>query len=71
MGQIRSKVYAENVSINGVTLGQPVILKADGSPWGPGDSISSLYYTWDDGRIGDGELLEDGTVVPDAAVEPA
>jgi hypothetical protein len=42
MGLVRSKTYADAVTINGVLLGQPVIGSRDGMPFAPGDDLADL-----------------------------
>jgi hypothetical protein len=64
VGQIRSKTYAQDVTINGVMLGQPTIVNADLLPAGPGDDLTACWWLWDDSRIPTGELI-DGQVIPD------
>lgn len=69
MGMIRSTSYVPPVVVNGVALGQPVILTDDNGtmrPQEPGDSIAGLRFCWDDAALPNAELLPDGTLVPDA-----
>lgn len=56
MGLLRSREYVKDVVVNGVLLGQPTIVKADGSPYAPGDSLDVLFFAWDDPRIPSGTL---------------
>lgn len=58
MGRILSKTYPENLAIDGVLLGQPTIVTATGEPFAPGDSLSELWFCWDDPRIPDQVLPE-------------
>jgi hypothetical protein len=62
---LRSKTYAENITINGVLLGQPTIVTAAGEPFTPGVSIEDLWFGWDDHRIPSGVLGDDGTITVD------
>jgi hypothetical protein len=68
MGLLRSKTYAENITINGVLLGQPTIVTAAGEPFTPGASMDDLWFGWDDQRIPSG-VLRDGEITPDETVE--
>lgn len=65
MGLVRSKKYAENITVNDVLLGQPTIVTATGEPFTPGANMDDLWFGWDDNRIPNGVLEEDGTVTPD------
>lgn len=64
MGTLRSKIRS-NEPINGVTLGEPRITLADGSEPEVGTAITELFFSWDDANLPSGELLADGTIVPD------
>lgn len=56
MGLLRSDFdFSTRRTVAGILLGQP-ITTLDDSPYG-----------WDDPRLPDGVILEDGTVVPDPA----
>lgn len=52
MGTLRSLTNHTGLSVNGVTLGEPIELDAD-----------PHTFEWDDPRIPTGEILADGTVV--------
>lgn len=68
MGMLRSTIYQDGVVVNGVTLGEPVIVNVQGQPYAPGDDIASLRFGWDDARLPNGEIVG-GVVVPDEAGE--
>lgn len=63
---LRSKTYADALTINGVLLGSPVIVRSDGQPFAPGDDISDLWFAWDDPRVPSGVLEPDGSIVSDS-----
>ena len=65
MGMVRSKTYAPDTVVNGVLLGQPVVVNVSGQPFGPGDDIGDLWFAWDDNRLPSG-VLADGEITPDA-----
>lgn len=68
MGILRSKTYLSNIIVNGITLGDPVLLVRENENLRPqkmGDSVEDLWYCWDDSSILNGEVLSDGTVLPD------
>lgn len=67
MGTLRSKIRS-NEPVNGVTLGEPRITLADGTEPDVGSNISELFFAWDDSALPNGELLIDGTIVPDRVV---
>ena len=56
MGCLRSTTDLTGLVVDGVTLGDPVELDDDPTTW-----------EWDDHRIPTGEILADGTIVPDEA----
>lgn len=62
---LRSKTYADNLTIDGVLLGQPTIVNGSGVPYQPGDDIADLWFAWDDARIPSGVLEPDGSITPD------
>lgn len=68
MGLLRSTTYPEGMTVNGVTLGDPIIVNAQGQPYAPGDDITALRFAWDDALLPNGELI-DGEIVPDEAGE--
>lgn len=51
MGTLRSTTDHSGIEVNGVLLGVPA--ERDG------------LYLWDDPALRNGEMLEDGTIVPD------
>lgn len=69
MGLLRSKTYTDNLTINDVLLGQPVIVNGNGQPFGPGDDIADLWFGWDDSRIPNGVLADNGTITVDETGE--
>lgn len=62
MGTLRSKFNHSGMVINNITLGQPPILAQDLTD---PQAISDAYFIWDDSAIPTGEILQDGTIVPD------
>jgi hypothetical protein len=58
MGLLRSKTYQQNITVNGVLLGQPTIVNEDGEPFTPGSNIEDLWFGWEDHRIPGGILEE-------------
>jgi hypothetical protein len=59
MGTLRSHTNHTGMVVDGVLLGDPVELDDD-----------PTTYEWDDHRIPTGEILADGTIVPDATDAP-
>jgi hypothetical protein len=59
MGTLRSHTNHTGMIVDGITLGEPVELDDDPATW-----------EWDDHRIPTGEILADGTIVPDATDAP-
>jgi hypothetical protein len=68
MGTLRSKTNRVGVVVNGVTLGDAPITLIDGTPPQPGDSITELWFRWDDPRLPTGIVYASGAVDLD---EPA
>jgi hypothetical protein len=58
MGLLKSKTYVEGIVINGVLLGQPVIVNEHDEIAGPGDDLNQCWWGWDDHRIPGGILEE-------------
>ena len=65
MGRLRSKTNRAGLTVNGVQLGEPVILTLDAEPLGPGDTISEAWFIWDDEAFANGDVHADGTVTAD------
>jgi hypothetical protein len=65
VGLLRSKTYVEATVVNGVLLGQPVIVNERGETAGPGDDLNQCWWGWDDQRIPSGVLGDDGEITPD------
>ena len=65
MGRLRSKTNRAGLTVNGVQLGEPVILDVNADPLGPGDTISEAWFIWDDEAFGTGVVNADGTVTAD------
>jgi hypothetical protein len=65
MGRLRSKTNRAGLTVNGVRLGEPVILQSDMQAPGPGDTISDAWFVWDDEAYPDGQVNADGTVTAD------
>lgn len=64
MGMLRSKTYADNITVNGVLLGQPVIVNDSGDAYAPGDDITALWFAWDDSAFPTGVCeVVDGVLV--------
>ena len=64
MGTVRSKIRTID-TINGILLGEPTIATTDGQAPADGTAITDLWFRWDDSALPDGELLADGTIIPD------
>ena len=62
MRTLRSKFNNSGIVVNGITLGQPPILAQDLTD---PQAISEAFFIWDDSGIPTGEILEDGTIIPD------
>ena len=69
MGTLRSKTNRTGVVVNGVTLGDAPITLIDGSAPQEGDTISELWFRWDDSRFPNGNVHADGTVDVDPEPE--
>jgi hypothetical protein len=69
MGRIIGKTYNAVTEVAGVRLGQPTVVKADGSAPVEGDSLTDCFFQWDDSRIPDAEIDAEGvlTVVAEDA----
>jgi hypothetical protein len=60
MGTLHSKFNHSGMVVNGITLAYPAILTQDlQEPM----SMSDAYFIWDDSRLPNGEILEDGTIL--------
>lgn len=62
MGRIIGKTYNALTEVAGVRLGQPTVVKADGTPPVEGDSLTDCFFAWDDSRIPSGEIDADGSL---------
>lgn len=62
MGTLRSKTNRAGVVVNGVVLGDAPISHIDGSAPQPGDSITELWFIWDDPRLPTGVVYATGAV---------
>lgn len=69
MGTLRSKTNRAGLEVNGVILGDAPITLIDGSSPEPGDTISELWFRWDDAKFPNGIVNGDGSVTHDP--EPA
>jgi hypothetical protein len=69
MGRIIGKTYNAATEVQGVRLGRPLVVKADGTPPEEGDSLADCFFAWDDSRIPDGEIDATG-VLTVASDEP-
>jgi hypothetical protein len=57
MGRITGKTYNAATEVAGVRLGQPTVVKADGTtPPVEGDSLADCWFAWDDSRIPDATI---------------
>jgi hypothetical protein len=65
MGRLRAKTNRAGLTINGVQLGDPVILDANADPLGPGDTIAEAWFIWDDEAYPTGVVNADSTVTLD------
>jgi len=59
MGRLWSHTDHTSLVVDGIILGDPVELDEDPTTW-----------EWDDNRIPNGEILADGTIVPEAVDTP-
>lgn len=60
MGRLRSASDCSGLTVNGVTLGDPTFtdeMNTDADP---------LLFAWDDPRLPNGVIEDDGTITPDA-----
>ena len=62
MGMLKSKTNKQGVSVSGVTLGFPTIVREDGQPSQSGDVVADLWFGWSDSRLVDGTIDADGTI---------
>lgn len=65
MGTLRSKTNVSGLVVNEVTLGIAPISLVDGTPPQAGDSISDLWFIWDDSAFPNGVVNSDGSVTVD------
>lgn len=65
MGMLRSKTNRTGLVVNGVLLGDAPITLIDGTLPQPGDTVTELWFVWDDAAFPTGVVHADGTVVPD------
>lgn len=70
MGRLRSQINHGPTQLDGIQLGDPVITRADGTPFQDGDNIADLVFAWDDHRIPDGTIDALGKVTLDPEVRP-
>lgn len=66
MGRIIAKQYNAATEVAGVRLGQPTVVKADGTAPQEGDSLTDCYFAWDDSRIPTGEIDAAGVLTVEA-----
>jgi hypothetical protein len=66
MGRITGKTYNAATEVQGVRLGQPTVVKADGSAPVEGDSLADCYFAWDDSRIPTGQIDATGVLTLEA-----
>ncbi|MHB1098519.1 MAG: hypothetical protein ACYCZR_03075 [Burkholderiales bacterium] len=62
MGSLRAKINHAPERVNGVRLGEPTIVREDGSSPEPGDDIRDLFWQWNDSRIPDGVVGDTGVI---------
>ena len=63
MGVLRSKKQRQGVVVNGVTLGDVVMARLDGTPaTEPGVDLDDCWYLWDDPRFPTGVVYASGAV---------
>jgi hypothetical protein len=67
MGQLRARIHHGTKATNGVTLGDPVVVRADGTPAAPGDDLADLFWVWDDPRLPTGLVDRAGVITVDEA----
>lgn len=65
MGTLRSKTNHGGLTVNGILLGEPVILTADAQQLRPGDTMDAAWFSWDDSALPTGVLDADGNVTID------
>lgn len=65
MGTLRSKTNRTGLVVNGVTLGDAPITLIDGTAPEHGDTISELWFRWDDAAFPNGVVNSDGSVTHD------
>ena len=66
MGRITGKTYNALTEVQGVRLGQPTVVKADGTPPQEGDSLADCFFQWDDSRIPDAVIDATGVLTLEA-----
>ena len=66
MGRITGKTYNALTEVQGVRLGQPTVVKADGTPPQEGDSLADCWFAWDDSRIPDAVIDATGVLTLEA-----
>lgn len=70
MGTLRSQTNLSGVTVNGVLLGDPVApVRSDSTPAQIGDSMSDLWFAWDDSAFPNGTVDSEGNVTPDETTE--
>lgn len=62
MGTLRSKTNRAGLVVNGVMLGDAPIALLDGTAPQAGDSITDLWFIWNDSRFPNGNVHADGSV---------
>ena len=65
MGTLRSKTNRTGLVVDGVTLGDAPITLIDGSAPQEGDTVSELWFIWDDPAFPNGVVTADGTIIHD------
>lgn len=63
MGILSSTTNHRGKTVNGVVLGHPTILTSDRKFPSEGTSVDQLCFCWEDYRLPDGILDEEGTIV--------
>lgn len=64
MGTLRSASDCTGLSLNNVVLGQPTFTDARD------ETVTPVLYAWDDPRLPNGVIEDDGSITPDDEETP-
>lgn len=59
MGLLRSASDCSGLVVNGITLGEPTFTDSDS------EGIAPMLFVWNDSRLPDGEISNDGEIIVD------